>query len=86
MSVSSLFFLLLPLPAHIIERMAQTTQDGIAKAGAIEFAHYATTVAKGSMELINDASKTISDCLSYPVSPSAPSCGSPLAGIHLSSF
>jgi hypothetical protein len=28
---------------------------------------YATTVAKGSMELVNDATTIIADVLSYPV-------------------
>lgn len=54
---------LVPLVATRLEA------DGIAKPGAdgAAFVAFATQVAKGSMELVNDASKIVGDVLTYPV-------------------
>ncbi len=52
---------------------ARLAEDGLAKPGgaADAFVAYATQVAKGSMELVNDASKIVGDVLTYPVRPSS---------------
>jgi hypothetical protein len=54
---------LVPLVASRLEA------DGLAKAGAegAAFVAFATQVAKGSMELVNDATKIVGDVLTYPV-------------------
>lgn len=50
---------------------AQLVQAGLAKEGAGEegkaFVLYATQVAKGSMELVNDATTIVGDVLTYPL-------------------
>lgn len=48
---------------------ARLEADGLAKAGAegAAFVAFATQVAKGSMELVNDATKIVGDVLTYPV-------------------
>lgn len=48
---------------------ARLEADGLAKPGSegAAFVAFATQVAKGSMELVNDATKIVGDVLTYPV-------------------
>ncbi len=46
---------------------ARLVEDQVAKAGATAFVTYATQVAKGSMELVNDATAIVGDVLTYPL-------------------
>jgi hypothetical protein len=42
-------------------------QDGVVTSPASPFVEYVTEVAKGSMELVNDATTIVQEILAYPV-------------------